>query len=509
MPAKLSSASFQFGVTPGHQPKAAVLSNSPKRFNIAVLGDFSGRANRAVAEPLAGRKLLHVDCDNLPQAFAQLGAGLRIPDGASPVASIDLTFSTLEDFHPDRLLSRTEPLAKLLEARSLLLNPSTAEQGKGALEAYLGAAVAAPANQTQPEPPRKIESDDETLGRLLGGARPAGSPPVAARSLLEDFIRQTVAPHVSPAGAPWQQGALAAVDIELAARLRAILHHPDFQALEAAWRGVDFLVRRIEAAEEIGVLVLDVSAAELEVNLAATEPAKPPELLRLLRDRRISLFVGNFLFGQSPADLRTLSGLARTAADLEAPFLGTASPRLVGCDSFGRHPDPDDWKSDLAPETEAAYQELRKTAQANCVGLAAPRFLLRQPYGESGDAIESFPFEELPGEPGHEHFLWGHPGIACACLLAEASPDQDMEEGGEPDLPTSGEVGDLPAHKFTEDGETVIKPYAEAWLTERASDRMIARGIIPLFSRKDYNSIRIPGFFSVALPPGPLPVRWH
>ncbi|HAV64590.1 MAG TPA: type VI secretion system contractile sheath large subunit, partial [Verrucomicrobiales bacterium] len=57
-------------------------------------------------------------------------------------------------------------------------------------------------------------------------------------------------------------------------------------------------------------------------------------------------------------------------------FLGGASPQLLGCDSFGRHPDPDDWKQPPPPDVDLAWCELRKLDAAAHVGLAMPRFLL-------------------------------------------------------------------------------------------------------------------------------------
>ena len=86
-------------------------------------------------------------------------------------------------------------------------------------------------------------------------------------SQLDQFIRQVIAPHISAAPDAWQSGAVAAAEMELTNRLNAILHHADFQELEAAWRGVDLLVRRIESTEEIGLLVLDASFAELQRTL--------------------------------------------------------------------------------------------------------------------------------------------------------------------------------------------------------------------------------------------------
>ena len=493
MPVKLASATFELGVRPAARSQAAA-DDAKKRFNLVVIGDFTGRRNRRAAESVASSTLMRVDCDNLETAFARLGARLKLPDSGAVGPDVELAFAAMEDFHPDKLVSRAAPLARLFEARRLLLNPSTAERGKLALQACLGAAsgVRPPEASTAASTP--TESDQETLGRLLGGTPSAAAKPVAAPSPVEQFIRQVVTPHIAPAHAAWQQGALDAANFELAGKLRGLLHHPDFQSLEATWRGVDFLVRHIEAVDRVAVFLLDLSASELQAEVSGQEPVGQSQLFRLLRDRDASVIIGNLTFGQTKDDLRALGRIAELAAELRAPFIATASPNLVRCESFHRQPDPDDWKTALPPEVEEAWQALRREASARYVGLVAPRFLLRQPYGQSGDPIESFPFEELPGEAAHESFLWGHPAILCACLLAEAFQDEDAEI----EWPAWGEVGDMPVHKFTEEGETVIKPYGEAWLTDRAADRLAARGIMAVLSRKDHNSVRLPGLHSIA-----------
>jgi len=493
MPAKLASASFELGVRPAprSQPDA---DGSTKRFNIAVCGDFAGRHNRRVTESIAARTPIRVDCDNLEAVLARLGAGLKLPDSTPGGPSVELSFSAMQDFHPDKLLSGAAPLARLFEAQQLLLDASTAEQGKIALEACLRTGHGVQPVPSSTAAAAQTESDRETLGRLLGGTAPAEVRP-AAVSPVEQFIRQIIAPHVAPASTSWQQGALDAANFELAGRLRDLLHHPDFQSLEAAWRGLDFLIRRIEAVDRVGVFLLDFTAEELQAEALSEQPVAQRGLFRLLRDRHISVLIGNLTFGQTADDLRALGRIAELAAELRAPFIATASPNLVNCDSFGRHPDPDDWKSNLPSEVEAAWQALRGQPSARYLGLVAPRFLLRQPYGQNGDPIESFPFEELPGAAAHESFLWGHPAILCACLLADGFRDEDAEF----ELPAQGEVSDMPVHKWTEEGETVIKPYAEAWLTDRAADRLAARGIMAVLSRKDYNSVRLPGIHSLAI----------
>jgi type VI secretion system protein ImpC len=495
---KLSSFSFDLNVDPDRESQGTK-RNPKERINLVVMGDFSGRASRGVIELLPPRKLLNVDVDNFARLFAKLGAKLRLTGPDIPDGVVEQGFASPDDFHPDQLVTRVPLLAKLLEARRLLLNPSTAEQGKTALQACLRTIIA-PAESLASTGQPESESNDQTMARLLGGALPEKKS-APATSQLDEFIRQIIAPHISAAPNAWQSGAVAAAEMELTNRLNAILHHADFQAVEAAWRGIDFLVRRIESPEEIGLLVLDASFAELQETLAAHDDVEQSALFSLLRDGEPKLIVGNYTFGHTADGLRSLGKLAEIAAELCAPFVATAAPQLVGCDSFGAHPDPDNWKEKLPADVSEIWDSLRRSPHAPYVGLAAPRFMLRQPYGKAGDPIETFAFEELPSQPAHEAFLWGHPGLLCACAAIDAIQSGDT---GLVDF-SGGEVGDLPIHRFTEDGEKVVQPYAEAWLTDRAADRLVKHGVIPIIGAKNENVIRLNHLCSIAN--GPVPLR--
>ena len=80
--------------------------------------------------------------------------------------------------------------------------------------------------------------------------------------------------------------------------------------------------------------------------------------------------------------------------------------------------------------------------------------MLRGPYGAKTDPIDAFPFEEIPGAPEHEAYVWGNAGLACALVLAGA-----FERGGWDLQPeTAAEIQGLPAHVFKDGLETRVTP---------------------------------------------------
>jgi type VI secretion system protein ImpC len=481
---------FNFGKSHGE-----VRRDPDAPLTILVLADFSGRSHRGVCESLTSRQIRGVDCDNFDRILAEIGPSLKLPLAFAPGGLLSLQFESLDQFHPDQLLKRASPLSELVTARRLLQSPTTAGQGTQELERLLGR----PAMPQEPstQAPAAPESVEATMARLLGGAPRPPAPPTAPKAgsgldvqaLIKNLIGSVNTTPSVPAG---QSAVTAAAELELSTRLRALLHHAEFQALEAAWRSLNFLVQRLPDEERVKVRVLDVSLDELS--------ADPDGLLRLLRDQAPQLIVGNYTFGATSADVATLRRLAALCAGLGIAFVAGAQAQLVGCDSFARQPDPDDWKHPLPADVIEAWQLLRASPEAKHVALAAPRFLLRQPYGAASDPIETFTFEEIPVPTDHEAFLWGNPAFLCACVLVDACVDAGEEAG----FSGSGEIGELPVFRLTEEGERTMKPCAEAWLVDRAIQQITGSGLVALQSHKNRDAIRIVDISSIAQPRSPL-----
>ncbi len=143
--------------------------------------------------------------------------------------------------------------------------------------------------------------------------------------------------------------------------------------------------------------------------------------------------------------------------------------------------------------------------EASAIGLALPRFLLRLPYGKKTDPIESFDFEEMPEAPSHEDYLWGNPAFACAALLAQSF----SEYGWEMRPGAHAQIDGLPLHVYQRDGESELKPCAEALLTEDAAAHILENGLMPLVSLKERDSVRLVRFQSIAKPLRALAGGWQ
>jgi type VI secretion system protein ImpC len=278
--------------------------------------------------------------------------------------------------------------------------------------------------------------------------------------------------------------------------MRALLHHRQFQELEAAWRGVDFLLRNVDTDDTLEVCLLDVSRTELGADLrnATDSGSGLVDLLvgQPIGSRPWSLIVGLLAFDPADDDdVDLLARLAQVAAAARAPVLAAAGAGLL------RAADPG---AASASEPSDAWQALRSLAEAQYAGLIAPRFLLRLPYGRSTDPIDSFAFEEMPGRREAGALLWGSPALAGASLLANAW----REDGWGFDAPDHATVSGLPVYVFTESGEKHALPCGEVLLTDRMAERLLALGVMPLASVRDRDAVQIVRFQSIALPAAPL-----
>jgi type VI secretion system protein ImpC len=294
------------------------------------------------------------------------------------------------------------------------------------------------------------------------------------------------------------------IDRALASQMRALLHAPDFQALEAAWRAVFLLVRRLETDSQLKLYLIDLSKAELTADLGGTEDLRSTGLYRMLVDRNLgttggdpwALIVGNYTFGPTCQDAETLARLAQIATAAQAPFIAGASSHAIGCESLAETPYPEDWQWEAEAEDRAAWEALRRRPEAGHLGLALPRFLLRLPYGEASDPAESFAFEEMQGSPAHEDYLWGNPAFACALLLAQSF----SEYGWQMRPGVHAEIGGLPLPVYDKDGDSELKSCAEALLTERAAGKILESGMMPLVWLKGQDTVRLVRFQSIADP---------
>lgn len=474
--------------------------NPQAPLRLLLLGDFSGRRQRTDAAPSTAWRPVPVDQETLETVLARLAPAVQTAEATFPGEKIQVSFSSLNDFHPDSLL-HLDLFQKLRALRSRLQDPATFQQAAAELRHQ-----ALPPDPVQTAPSPAGEDDPDTLTRLLG-QRPAAissstqTSTSAESPLLSSFIASIVQPHIVPDPDPQQAQLVSAVDAALGDCMRSFLHDENVQDLEALWCGLSWLLSRLELDAGDQVYLMDVTNPELTADLAGDDLTSA-KLFKILEQggpgtQPWTAIVHLATYGPGQEDISLLGRLGALAAHAGGPLLAAASPELLGCRSLRTTPDQQSW-TPLPAEAETRWRELRHSPQASWIGLALPRFLLRLPYGRKGETIDSFPFEELsPGDP-HAGLLWGHPALACAGIIArqhlETRQDGQAAEGGL-------ELEDLPAWTYERDGQVCLMPCAETLLGQRALHAILDRGLMPLASYPDRNAARLIRLQSIADPP--------
>src|SRR5450432_3040246 len=124
----------------------------------------------------------------------------------------------------------------------------------------------------------------------------------------------------------------------------AIMHHPDFQSVESAWRGLHHLVNNTETDEQLKIRVMNISKKDLHKTLRkfkGTNWDQSPIFKRRYEEEFGQLggepygcLVGDYYFDHQAPDVEVLGEMAKIGAAIHAPFISGASSALLGMDSW-------------------------------------------------------------------------------------------------------------------------------------------------------------------------------
>jgi type VI secretion system protein ImpC len=473
--------------------------------HILLMGDFSG-----VNDTKAGFPIHTIDIDNFDLVMSRLAPRLELSIGAEQTQVIEIVFKSLDDFHPDTLFDRLAVFQHLKELRSKLNNPATFAQAAAQLDIPIAISEPAPVVESTATT-ASVETNTNPLDELIGDrAAHITTEPTAIKSSkavdINTFIQNAIAPYIEAGPHPQRDNYVASVDFAISELMRAILHHSQFQALEAAWRGAYECISRLELDESLRIYLLDASKEQLlqdfqqsssDLSASLIYQSVVEKAVQTLGGEPWSLIAGLYTFSQQGSDIACLKALGQLAYHSGGPFIAAADSRILGCGSLVSQADARQWQG-LSAESQQAWNELRDQPYANWLALVFPRFLLRLPYGVNAEEIERFEFEEMPAsltdEQRHDSYLWGNPAVVCAILIGQSYQQNSWSMR----LGDVLEFDDLPWHVYESQGEKTIKPCAEALLSERSAEAIEAYGITPLMSYKGRNAVRLWRFRSLA-----------
>jgi type VI secretion system protein ImpC len=291
------------------------------------------------------------------------------------------------------------------------------------------------------------------------------------------------------------KGLIAEIDAKLSAQLNEILHHPDMQKLEGAWRGLHHLVNNTETDEMLKIRVMPISKQELHGTLKKFKGAawdQSPlfkkiyeEEYGVLGGEPFGCLVGDFYFDHSPVDVECLGEMAKIAAAAHAPFISAAAPTVMGMDSWQELSNPRDLTAIFGTPEYAAWRSLRQSEDSRYIGLTMPRFLARRPYGAKSEPVEEFAFEEDTQGAASDKFTWANAAYAMAVNINRAfklygwcTQIRGIESGGA--------VTGLPTYTFpTDDGGVEMACPTEIAIADRREAELAKNGFMPLLHRKN------------------------
>ncbi|WP_311200235.1 type VI secretion system contractile sheath domain-containing protein [Leisingera sp. M658] len=481
---------FAYGTMSADRPDPQKLQR--KRFRLAILGDFSGRAAKGQLETgdgLAARKAILLDPDTVEDVIESFATELVLPIGKDG-AGIAVKLEDLDGLHPDELYENVELFSELVGLRKQLQSGTTADHAANTLKAW------AEKHGTKARAPKRTSAGNSVPAdkRLSAFQQLIGATGITPRpaSPVEELLARVVGPHIRALPDPDVAAMQKAVDEALADAMRLVLHHPEFQSVEAQWRSLDLMARSIEDDDTLDVMLYDISAEELAVDLAAEEDLSKTGFVRLLTGEPLdeengrggySALIGMYQFEETPPHAELLGRIARVAAHVDAPFFAAISPEFLKTPKAER------------PKLVAdAWDTLQGMAEAGHLGLVSPRFLLRRPYGEKTEPCYEFDFEEFTETEGLKGMLWANPVVLVAILLGRSF----RQHGPSLQLGKIMTLGEMPYHYVNDKfGDQVALPCTERNIDLDKIALAQERGFMAVSAVKGRDEVRLTSFNSL------------
>ncbi|WP_213957034.1 type VI secretion system contractile sheath large subunit [Variovorax sp. dw_954] len=287
---------------------------------------------------------------------------------------------------------------------------------------------------------------------------------------------------------------VADLDHLISAQLSAVMHAPQFQKLESTWRGLDYLVKETPTGSMLKIKVLNATKRDLVRDFKSAIEFDQSSMFKKIYEEEFGTFggapfgaiIGDYEVTRQPEDMYFLEQMSHVAAASHAPFISSASPELLGLETFSDLGKPRDMAKVFDTVEYAKWKSFRDSEDSRYVGLTLPRYLGRLPYDpKEGTIVDSFNFVEDVDGTDHSKYLWCNAAWAFATRLTAAFDDFGWcaairgVEGG-------GLVEDLPTHTFkTDDGDIALKCPTEIAITDRREKELSDLGFIPLVHCKN------------------------
>jgi len=344
-----------------------------------------------------------------------------------------------------------------------------------------------------------VKNDElSLLDRIIQEGKMAAEPSqsVYAKKLLGQFATQILDEGMKSAPdkgvVAMINERIAEIDQILTDQLNAIMHHPDFQALESSWIGLRDMVFGTETSTTLKLRLMNVTKKELLKDLETAVDHDMSVLFKKVYEEEYgtfggnpySLLIGDYYFGRHPQDMALLQRISKVAAAAHTPFITAVAPTMFDMTSFTDLGVPRDLSKIFESAELTTWRSFRDSEDSRYVSMVLPRYAARLPYGAKTKPVDSFNFEEYVDGRDHSKYLWGNSCYQLGLRITDAFAKYNWTtairgvEGG-------GKVSGLTAHTFkTDDGDVVLKCPTEVTITDRREKELNDLGFISIVNSK-------------------------
>ena len=336
------------------------------------------------------------------------------------------------------------------------------------------------------------------LDRIIQEGKMAAEPSqsVYAKKLLGQFATQILDEGMKSAPdkgvVAMINERIAEIDQILTDQLNAIMHHPEFQALESSWIGLRDMVFGTETSTTLKLRLMNVTKKELLKDLETAVDHDMSVLFKKVYEEEYgtfggnpySLLIGDYYFGRHPQDMALLQRISKVAAAAHTPFITAVAPTMFDMTSFTDLGVPRDLSKIFESAELTTWRSFRDSEDSRYVSMVLPRYAARLPYGANTKPVDSFNFEEDVDGRDHSKYLWGNSCYQLGLRITDAFAKYNWTtairgvEGG-------GKVSGLTAHTFkTDDGDVVLKCPTEVTITDRREKELNDLGFISIVNSK-------------------------
>ncbi|MCF1505962.1 MULTISPECIES: type VI secretion system contractile sheath large subunit [Afifella] len=355
--------------------------------------------------------------------------------------------------------------------------------------------------ETQLEPKAEVAVEEENLLAKVVSATRQTTPDRAEnllRTLTDQALKGTVVYDRNLTVT--LNKAIAEIDRVISRQLAAIMHTPEFSKLEGTWRGLHYLVKNSETSANLKIRVLNATKRDLTRDLDKAVEFDQSLLFKSIYEDEfgtpggepMGALVGDYEFDNSFEDVQLLQGISAISAASFAPFIGGASPKMMGFNDFRELARPRDLEKIFETVEYTKWRSFRESDDSRFVALAMPRVLARMPYSPETVRIDEFAFDETDGAKGaelpHDHYCWMNAAYVMGTRLTDAFARSGWctaIRGAE----NGGKVENLPTHVFaSDDGDMDLKCPTEVGITDRREAELGKLGFLPLshYKNTDY-----------------------